>query len=157
MKKVIIFLIALLPAMTGWAQQDYRKKVAVVPATGNDVTQSVRDGVTDGLTTAIVRSGQYRVLTRDDFDKVLAEIKFQQTGFVDDKQLTELGHALGADYVCFASIREFIPGKEYSITYKLIDVATGQILDADQESVYDGSILRGTERIVKKLFGDNRD
>jgi hypothetical protein len=88
MKKVIIFLLALLPVMTGWAQP--RKTVAVVPATGIEVSQGVRDGVTNGLQEGVVKSGQYRAVARDrDFEKALGEMKFQQSGAVADEQLNE--------------------------------------------------------------------
>jgi len=104
--------------------QDNRKTVAVVPATGADISQSIKDGVTEGLLEGVVKSRQFRPVARDkDFEQALREAKFQQSGFVEDNQLVQLGKALRADYVCYASINKFSE-KEYRISYKMIDVAT---------------------------------
>jgi len=157
-KNLYILLTACLLGVGSAYGQDNRKTVAVVPATGEDLRQSIKDGVTEGLLEGVVNSGQYRPVARDkDFDKVLAEMKFQMSGLVDDEQLIQFGKALRADYVCYASVNKYSE-RGYRISYKLIDVATAEILDMNSETVRDGidGLLTATDNIAVKLFSDKR-
>ena len=132
-----------------------RKTVAVVPATGQDVRQSIKDGITEGLLEGVVKSRQFRPVARDiDFEKALSEMKFQQGGAVADNQLIQFGRALRADLVCYASVNQYSE-REFRISYKMIDVASGEILDMSSETVRDGisGLLTATDNIAKKLFG----
>ena len=156
MKRLCIFLLAVMFAGVVFGQ-DTRKTVAVVPATGSaGVRQDIKDGITEGLLEGVVKSRQYRPVARDqDFANALREMKFQQSGAVADDQLIRFGRALGAALVCFATVSQF-SDMEYRISYKMIDVALGEILDMSSETVRTGvsGLLDATDNIAKKLFGD---
>ena len=156
MKKVFYLLLAMAVMSSGSAYgQDNRKTVAVVPASGEGIRQSIKDGVTEGLLEGIVKAGKYRPVARDkDFEKVLGEMKFQLSGLVDDKQLIQFGKALRADYVCYASVNQYSE-RGYRISYKMINVATAEILAMDSESVQNGidGLLEATDNIAARLFG----
>jgi len=139
--------------------QDSRKTVAVIPTTGTGVIQSIKDGVTERLLEGVVKSRQFRPVARDkDFEQALSKVKFQQSGFIDDNQLVQLGKTLRADYVCYASVNKYSE-KGYYINYKMIDVATAEIVDIDSETVREGvdELLTVTDNIAAKLFGGSSE
>jgi formylglycine-generating enzyme required for sulfatase activity len=88
------------------------------------------------------------------FEKALGELKLQQSGAVSDKQLTQLGHAAGADYVCYATVSKY-SDREYRISYKMIDVASSATVGMGRETVREGAsgLLSATGNIAAKLFG----
>jgi len=152
-----ICLICLMLCNNIYSQD--KKTVAVVPATGEEIRQTIKDGVTEGLLEGIVKSRQYRPVARDkDFEKALKEMKFQQSGAVADGQMIQFGKALRADLVCHAWISKYSE-QEFRITYKIIDVASSEILDMSSETVRDGTsgLLKATDNIANKLFGEKRD
>ncbi|MCL2682631.1 MAG: hypothetical protein FWE63_03980 [Bacteroidales bacterium] len=155
MKKLLILLFAFL-CTTLLCAQDGRRTVAVVPASGVGIPESVKEGVTEGLLEGVVNSGLFRAVARGaDFQNALGEMQFQQSGNVADDQLIEFGRALRADFVAFAVISKF-DESHFRITYRMVDVATGEIPVMSSEMI-EGSGLRGlmraTDNISQKLFG----
>ena len=151
-----VCLIGLMLCYNIQAQDD-RKTVAVVPAEGPSVSLDIKIGVTNGLQEGVFNSGEYRLLARGKaFEKALSELKFQESGAVSDNQLKEFGHAAGADFVCYATLSKYSE-TEYRISYKMIDVVSGEIVNVGSETVRDGvsGLLTATDKIAKKLFGGN--
>jgi hypothetical protein len=154
MRKIIFIGLALL-LCTGMAHGQDKKSVAVVPATGESVSRDIRIGISNGLQEGVFNSGIYKLVARGAaFEKALGELKFQQSGAVDDSQLTDFGHAVRADFVCYATVSKYSE-MEYRISYKMIDVATSEIVHMDKETVRTGAsgLLDATDNIAAKLFG----
>ena len=151
-----LVVIALLFPITMQAQnQDHRTTVAVIPAEGASVSVDIRIGVTNGLQEGVFNSGEYTLLARGKaFEKAMTEMKFQESGAVSDAQLTEFGHATGADYVCYATLSKYSESS-FRISYKMIHVASGEIVNMGSETIRDGvdGLLTATDNIAKKLFG----
>ncbi|GHT03858.1 hypothetical protein AGMMS49525_09580 [Bacteroidia bacterium] len=122
MKQVLLIITFLLSTFTLAAQ---KKKVAVFESFGTSVTDDVRQAVVDVLEEGIFNSKQYTVLEREQIEGVQKEFEFQQTGMVDDAQLSKMGKASGADYTCFASITAF--GSNYQIACKLIETESAEM------------------------------
>jgi len=154
MKKITISFIICMICLCIHAQ-DGRKAVAVVPAEGPSVSLDIKIGVTNGLQEGVFNSGEYILLARGKaFEKALNELKFQASDFVSDNNLKEFGNATGADFVCYATLSKYSE-KEYRISYKMIDVSTGEIVNMGSETVREGvsGLLTATDNIAKKLFG----
>jgi formylglycine-generating enzyme required for sulfatase activity len=152
MKKMIVLLLAALCAGMAYGQE--KKSVAVVPTTGGSVSQDIRMGISNGLEEGVFNSGRYKLVARGAaFEKAFGELKFQQSGLVDDSQLIEFGHATRADFVCYATVSKY-SGEEYRISYKMIDVASGEIVNMGKETVRNGvtGLLNATDNIATKLF-----
>jgi len=154
MKKVFVFLLATIYASVVYSQ-DNRKTVAVIPAEGVSVSVEIKNGITNGLEEGVYKSGGYRLLARGEaFTKALSEMTFQQSGAVADNQLIQFGNALGANYVCYASVDKY-SDELFRISYRMIDVASGEIVNVGSETIRDGAsgLLTATDNIAKKLFG----
>jgi len=112
--------------------------------------------VTNGLEEGVFKSGQYTLVARGKaFEQALSEYKFDQSGAVDDNdsQATKFGHAIGANFVCYATLSKYSETL-YRISYKMIDVSSGEIVNVGSETIRNGvdGLLTATDDIAKKLF-----
>ena len=107
-------------------------------------------GMSDMLTTALVQSGEFRVIEREQLHHVLSEQDFGQSGRVTEQTAPQLGKLLGVAAVVYGSVSEFgymssdtggkIPGigggiskttARVSIDVRMIDTTTGEITLAE--------------------------
>lgn len=142
-----------------------RHRVAVLDfnyATVMNTTQAVfgtnvdiGKGISDMLIDRLVNDGTYRVIERNQIDKILNEQNFSNSNRADPSTAAKIGHVLGVDAVIVGDITQFgrddqshslggvggnwgggILGKvgthsakaEVAITARLIDTNTGEIL-----------------------------
>ena len=101
------------------------KKLAVFNPTGiydMNIIEIIRDKIID----TILNKTQYKVLEREEINRILLENKYQQSGFVDPQQIKEMGIQLGADYVIITSIK--IVDNTYFIFCRLVDIETAEII-----------------------------
>ncbi len=110
--------------------QEGRKKVAVyVTRTGNKDVDII---LGDKLVAGFAQSGRFCAIERTNgFLKQLGkEQGYQQSGAVDDEELTRLGKQFGVDYVCIAKTAALFG--DYYITSRLIDVETVEVVNSDK-------------------------
>jgi formylglycine-generating enzyme required for sulfatase activity len=156
MIKRIIFSALILTIVAAAAVSrpvQEKKKVAVVPTIGT-VSDDVKGAVQDALEEGVANSGRYTLVARGtNYEQTLEEFKFQETGAVADNQLKDFGNAVGADFVCYATLRKI--GSEYRISYKMIDVATLEVLRASSKSTKNGEkdLLNIINIIAEEMFG----
>lgn len=110
------------------------------------------EGISDMLATALVKSGKFIVVERQDLEKVLQEQKLGESGLVTEQSAPKVGKLLGVDLLVIGSISEFgtsqreiganVPLFGGSITQKnaraaidirLINTTTGEIIAAEKE------------------------
>lgn len=110
-------------------------------------------GMSDMLVTALVQSGKFRVMEREQLQQVIAEQNLGQSGRVTEQTAPQLGKLLGVAAVVYGSVSEFgylasdtggrIPGigggvskttARVSIDVRMIDTTTGEITLADTAS-----------------------
>ena len=54
-----------------------------------------------------VKSGNYRVIDKQNLDRILKEQKFQQSGYVDDQVMVDMGRELGGNYMVISKINQY--------------------------------------------------
>ena len=120
MKKILMIMLSVL-SLTAFAQQ---KKVAVY-VTGDDA--GINKVLGSKLVSAIARSDEFSAIERT--ESFLAELnkeqKYQQTGAVDDNEISRLGKQFGVQYVCVAAVSDAF--NEKYLSARLIDVETAQV------------------------------
>lgn len=108
------------------------------------------DGVADMLTTALVKSGKYIVMERQEIDKVLSEQKLGQSGLVTAESAVQIGKLLGVELAIMGSVTEFGYSKKdvggrfkgvgigvkkqkatVAVDVRLVNTTTGEILAAE--------------------------
>ena len=131
------------------------KKVAVyVTKTGNRDIDII---LGDQLVAGFAQSGKYVAIERTNsfLSQISKEQGYQQSGAVDDDDLTRLGKQFGVQYVCVAKTTSW--AGDYFISTRLIDVSSAEVVNtynAEGRSLYNSeSVLSVAQEIAQKLSG----
>lgn len=92
------------------------------------------------LTTAAVQTQCFRVVERENLEKVMIEQDFQMTDAVDTETAVETGYIMGVDAILVGSVRPMAQG--YEVDGRLIRVETGEIIAATNQSISSVSLVR---------------
>jgi len=132
--------------------------------------QPVGDGMADMVTTALVKSGRYRVFERQEIDNVLKEQALGQSGVVTPESAAKAGKMLGAEIAVVGAVTEFGHKKQSTggalkrvgigaslsqqsatvgVDVRIVNIATGEILKA--ENVRKENSKRGVALDTKDL------
>lgn len=85
----------------------------------------------DELLAEFSMSGDYVLIDAEARDRILKEIRYQNDGMVDPRDIKKIGKMTGADLIIFGAIRmkpETRDGrtiKEYSVNMRMTDIETG--------------------------------
>ncbi len=114
--------------------------------------QQVGHGMADMLTTALVKSGNYRVFERAEIDKVMQEQALGQSGVVTPESAAKAGKMLGAEIAVVGAVTVFGHKKQSTggalkrigvgaavskqsatvgVDVRIVNISTGEILKAD--------------------------
>lgn len=152
MKQVVITFLALFCASVAYGQYYSDKEKIAVYVTG---VASVNKTVGNRLVLTIVKQGKYTAVERsaDFLAQLQKEYGYQRSGNVDARQISRVGQQLGVDIVCVAEIAEV--RNVYSITVKLIDVETAEIIDmgeaySDLKTI--DNLVKTTDRLAAELL-----
>ena len=131
------------------------KKVAVyVTRTGNKDVDII---LGDQLVAGFAHSGRYFAIERTQgfLNQLSKEQDYQQTGAVDDSDLTRLGKQFGVHYVCIAKTSRLFG--DYFISTRLIDVETATVVNSwNKEGVQLSnaqSVITAAQEVARKLSG----
>jgi len=146
------FVMLLFITVSALAQQE--RKVAVFDPAGK-VEEALLEIVREEISSVVVNTTGYTVLERQLINKVLEENKFQESGLVNDEQVSDIGKRMGADYVFVTTISPL--GGNYYISCKMIEVATARIEKQSTGTTTAGinDIPQTTQYIVRRLFGED--
>ncbi|WP_321515975.1 CsgG/HfaB family protein [Marinifilum fragile] len=137
--------------------------------------KGVGDGVSDMLTTALVKSGNYRVMERAEIDRILNEQDFGQSGRVTQQSAAKMGQVLGVEIAVIGSVSEFgykkgetggaVKGLGIGVSnqqavvgvdVRMVNTNTGEIITA--ENVRKKKSAKGLKLRTNKLaFKDQKD
>ena len=145
---VCLFLVALP------AQAQLKKRVAVSrfeDRTGSGY-HSLGEGIADMLVTALVKSGKFIVIERQEIERIIKEQQFGESFMVTPETAPKVGQLLGAELFIVGSVSEFgqkesnmsggmsILGGGIStkksravIDIRLVNTSTGEIVAAESE------------------------
>ena len=154
MKKYRLFCYSIIPLLLFFpvsALAQVERKVAVFDPAGS-VDNSLLEIVREEISSVVVNTPGFTVLERQLINKVLEENRFQESGLVNDEQMSDIGKRMGADYVFVTSISPL--GRNYYISCKMIEVATARIERQSTGTTTNGlnDIPQTTQTIVKRLF-----
>lgn len=98
--------------------------------TGQDRFDPLGRGLADMLITDLTNLSGVQVVERGRLNEVLAELKLQQSAFVDPKTAAAVGKGVGATWVLTGSFSAVEP--QMRIDARVIEVATGKVRDASE-------------------------
>jgi TolB-like protein len=108
-------------------------KVAVIEFQSlNDEAQRDNLGkiVSEILTTSFVNSESFKIIEREQLQKVTKEFELSQTGIIDTSSAKQIGKILGADAIVTGAV--IMLGRRLRLDARIIDVASGIILTAEK-------------------------
>jgi TolB-like protein len=107
--------------------------------------------VSEILTTSFVNSESFKIIEREQLQKVTKEFELGQTGIIDSSSAKQIGKILGADAIVTGSVIKM--GGTLRLDARIIDVASGIILTAEKNEGEGDlkSIGLMAERIVGNL------
>lgn len=134
---------SFLRAMRSAKQNDAKKVAVYVTKTGNRDVDVV---LGDQLVSGFARSGKYVAIERTNgfLKKLKEEQGYQQSGAVDDNDLTRWGQQFGVQYVCV--IKSTAWSGDYFITTRMIDVKTGEVVNSCK---IEGAKLNASKDVVQ--------
>lgn len=110
---LLLLLVALLAAPV-FGEVDRRYKVAVLPFDDGSVQDrwwdgelDVGKGIADELITALLEKKKFRLIEREQIDKIIAEQDFGASGRVDAKSAAAIGKILGVDFLIIGRVTDF--------------------------------------------------
>ena len=104
--------------------------VALMSFTLVDITaQSVATNVAEDLYTAMIKR-DFPLVERGQLDKILKELKIQDTGLIDPTTAQKIGQLSGCNIIVVGSISD--RGTFVVINSRLLDTATGKALTAER-------------------------
>lgn len=106
-------------------------RIAVLPFSYAVSSQAVKDGIviSERITMKLINSGFFEVIERTQIEKVLNELKIQNSGVIDTKTAKDLGKILGVDLVVVGSLIRTSEGL-VEINGRVIDVKTAKAIRA---------------------------
>ena len=132
MKRFITVLLAMLAMVMAFAQTTpKRMAVATFDVAGNAVTKEEAEAVTELYISELVSTGKVSVVDRANFDKLLAEMKFQASDWSDKEKTSKLGQAANADVIARGQVLKL--GSKLYISATAVDVKTAVILSSSRK------------------------
>lgn len=128
MKRILLIIpfcaLFLLVGVTGQAQLKKRIAVSRFEDRSGARYAGIGAGVADMLATALVKSGKFSVIERQDLDKVFTEQHLGQSGAVTPESAAKIGKILGAELLVIGSVSEFgVKKREVSGGFKVFGAA----------------------------------
>ncbi len=129
------------------------KYVAVFNLENNGLEDNQVRTIKNRLESELQKAG-LKVVERDQINDIFKEQKLQLSGVVDDSLGIEVGALLGATHILKGSVGK-IDEAYFTISVKLVDVGTGELIKTADYDAYDGLtdlIKNGTTEIANSLF-----
>ncbi|MCK4579496.1 MAG: DUF2380 domain-containing protein [Candidatus Marinimicrobia bacterium] len=133
-----------------------RLSLAILDFKGEGVSEQEARILTNRLGTYLVQSGVYRIIEREEIQKILLEQNFQLTGCTTNECAVEIGQLVNAQQMLAGTFGKL--GSTYTIDMRIIDVATGDILrttSVDIRGEIDQVLGAGLTEAVQRIIGSD--
>jgi TolB-like protein len=160
MRKLIIVMLVIIGIGKVLGQnQEKPARLKVAVYVSGALSKDKSDVLGDYIVSAFVNSGTYSAIERTEFflTEINKEQKYQNSGNVDDAQISKLGKQFGVNYVCIINVKQAYGS--YYISARLIDVETAEVKSAaNKESKFENSdeIRIISEYIITELEKDQK-
>lgn len=122
-----LLLIASFMALITMLNAQVKKVALLAPMSmSKNVTTMQKEIIRAALEEAITSVEGYEAFTRTDIDAITSEMKFQQSGMVNDEQIKRMGAMSGADLICLTQVT--LEEGDFFIKCSLIEVESGKIV-----------------------------
>lgn len=122
-------------------------KIAVLPFCYADSTSSVKDGsvISERLLTQLVKIGSLQISERSQLEKILIELKLENSGAIDSSSAKNIGKVLGAEALLSGTLVATTDGK-VEINARLISTEDAKALCAFASKVDRDWLIKDKEK-----------
>lgn len=120
-------ILAIQPAL---AADGEKPTIAVMDLSPSNVPAGDAVIVSGFIRAAVVRSGKFVVVEKNNMDKVLAEQAFQQTGCTSQECAVRLGKILNVKRMIVGSFGKLLG--RYILSVRIVSVESGEVVQADE-------------------------
>jgi TolB-like protein len=143
MKNYLIIMFLLLFVALGLnAQQQLTVAVSPFEVRG-EFSKDNAEVITELFTSELVAENQLKVVDRNNFDKIITEMRFQASDWSNSDKVAQLGKALNANSIVRGTI--MLLAGQIVITANILDINTAQILSSSTLQ------MRNVDEIFSKL------
>ena len=152
--KVLLIIFLLTLAGHSYSYTAELPAVAILNIEARAVNQTDAVLATDFIGEALVKSGKFIVIERENMEKILQEQKFQLSGCTTEECAVKAGKLLNVQQMLLGSLNR--TGDKYYISLRLINVEEGTIAAAEtQEYNQTTELKKAVEMITDRLTGNN--
>ncbi len=153
MRRNLLKIIPILLLTTSnLFSQSSQNRIAVLNLDAVSISNAESITLSDRLRSEMVNSGSFTVIERSEMDPILKEQGFQQSGCTSDECAVEIGKLLNINRICAGGVGKV--GSVYTVTLRMIDVETGQILETVTEDCpcpIEQVLTSSMKNVVQKL------
>jgi TolB-like protein len=118
-------------------QSPPRKKISIAVIefkTLNQEAQQISLGnlVSETFTSSLVNSSAFRIIERNQLDKVIKEMEMNQTGFIETTDAVEIGKMLHADAIITGSVA--LLAGQIQLNARIIDIESAYVISAETKT-----------------------
>lgn len=132
MKTFFLSIALALACCAGSFAQGFTVVVSPFDARGG-VSASDGESVAELIAAELAADGTVQVVDRASFDKIMAEMRFQQSDLADNAKVEQLGKALGANVIVRGSVMTL--GGQVAVAATMLDMSTVQIIGSSRMQV----------------------
>lgn len=88
--------------------------------------------ISETFTSALVNSQSFKIIEREQLDKVVKEMEMSQTGFIDASDAVEIGKMLHADAIITGSVA--LLGGQIQLNARIIEIESAYVISADTKT-----------------------
>lgn len=144
-----IFLIMIFAVAALFPQQKMRIAIMdVIPSSG--ISQDVAISVSELIRTEMFNTGLFRVVEREQMDKIMKETELQTSGCTDTECAVKVGKMLSVDRMMVGKISKL--GGKFIINARIINIERAEMEFADKATVENESDLdRGVAQFAQSI------
>ena len=146
-KSILLTLVIIFVNLATNVFAQDNSRVAVLPFSAVEVSESEARVVTSLFETALVKTGVYNVIEQNQINEILDAQAFSLSGCTDDACAVEVGKLLSAEFIILGELSSV--GERYIANAKLINVEEGKNINAD--SVTADTIAMMTDQAINLL------
>lgn len=88
--------------------------------------------VSEIFTSALVNAQSFKIIEREQLDKVVKEIEMNETGFIESTDAVEIGKMLSADAIITGSVA--LLGNQIQLNARIIEIESAFVISADSKT-----------------------
>jgi len=108
---------------------------------------SLGELVSETFTSALVNSRHFKIIEREQLDKLVKEMEMGQTGFIETTDAVEIGKMLHADAIVTGSVA--LLGGQVQLNARIIEIESAYVISADTKT--NNYTLKNINKMVNEI------